>query len=58
MANHWMQTKTYVCLGCGERLLHDRMHGHWAFHCPARQRLRRPVLPMIQQKVYRPEPGR
>lgn len=34
--NYWRQTKTYQCMGCGWRLLHDRMHGHVSYHCPAR----------------------
>lgn len=38
MANHWLQTKRYVCTGCGARLLHDQMHRHVSFECPARRR--------------------
>lgn len=36
MGMPWLQTKEYVCTGCGVRLLHDRMHNHVSFHCPAR----------------------
>ena len=36
MANPWRQSKLFICVGCGAELLHDRMHGHWAFRCPDR----------------------
>jgi hypothetical protein len=42
--NRWLQRKTYACLLCGLRLLHDRMYHHVLFECPMREQasIRRP----------------
>jgi predicted RNA-binding Zn-ribbon protein involved in translation (DUF1610 family) len=35
--NPWLQRKTYTCVRCGKRLLHDLMHHHVLFECPMRE---------------------
>lgn len=54
--NHWRQTKRYRCTGCGAKVLHDKMHGHWAFECPSRQlKPTKPKRPARPEKVYAPK---
>ncbi len=54
--NHRLQTRYFRCTGCGASLLHDRMHGHWAFECPARQpRPTTPKWPVFVGKSYEPK---
>lgn len=54
--NHWRQTKRYRCAGCGLRgVLHDKMHGHVMFECPARPQ--KPKRPVFIGKTYEPKPS-
>lgn len=56
MAMPWRQKRTYTCVTCGVQLLHDQMHGHVAYRCPARPMPKERPAPV--GKTYRPEAGR
>lgn len=58
MSNHWLQCRLFTCLGCGERLLHDKMHGHVSFACSARPVVKPNVRPVFIGKTYEPKAGR
>jgi DNA-directed RNA polymerase subunit RPC12/RpoP len=36
--NHWLQTKIYRCMRCGESYLHDKAYAHSVFLCLRRER--------------------
>jgi hypothetical protein len=55
--NPWQQTRKYTCFGCGEKLLHDLMHSHWAFKCPARLVQKKGKQAFVA-KTYEPKAGR
>jgi hypothetical protein len=40
MGMPWLQRRLFTCTGCGEKLLHDAMYGHWASKCLARPAVR------------------
>jgi len=57
MANPWKQTRLYECSGCARLFLHDLMHSHWAFRCPARPMPKKRLAPVVIGRIYEPKAG-
>jgi DNA-directed RNA polymerase subunit RPC12/RpoP len=53
--NFWRQKRLFTCTGCGQRLLHDQMHKHWAFRCPDRRMLKKKRV--LVGRIFRPAIG-